>query len=128
MPAAGRWYSRRMGTAVGSFSRSGSGCSEADVTIAPIHHILPLTTVIRERLLPVKGTVLARLGQKVNSADVVAEATWAREHIFLDISRILNITPDAADKLIRCKAGDSLPAGAVVAKGGGILPRIIKAQ
>src|SRR5512140_1759943 len=97
------------------------------MTMALVHHILPLATIIRERVLPVKGTVLARVGQKVNSADVVAEATWAREHIFLDISRILNITPDAADRLIRCKAGDQLPAGAVVAKGRGILPKLVKA-
>jgi len=97
------------------------------VTVAPVHHILPLTTVVRERLLPVKGTVLARLGQKVNSADVVAEATWAREHIFLDVARTLNISPDAADRLIRCKAGDKLSAGAVVASGRGFMPKVIKA-
>ncbi len=97
------------------------------MTVAAVHHILPLTTVVRERLLPVKGTVLARVGQKVNSADVVAEASWAREHIFLDVARILNVSPDAADRLIRCKAGDKLPAGSVVARGAGFLPKIIKA-
>ena len=56
-----------------------------------------------------KGKVLARLNQKVSSTDIVAEATWAREHIFLDIARMLNVSADAADKLIRCKAGDKLP-------------------
>lgn len=97
------------------------------MAVVPVHHILPLTTIVRERLLPVKGTVLVRLGQKVSPADVVAEATWAREHNFLDVARILNLTADAADKLIRCKAGDKLPAGAVVAKGRGVLPKTIKA-
>ncbi len=97
------------------------------MTIAPVHHILPLATVIRERVLPVKGTVLARLGQKVSPADIVAEATWAREHIFLDIARTLNITPDAADRLIRCKAGDKVTAGAVVAMGRGLLPKTMRA-
>jgi hypothetical protein len=97
------------------------------VTAAPVHHILPLTTIIRERVLPVRGTVLVRPGQRVNPADVVAEATWAREHIFLDVARILNISPDAADRLIRCKSGDKLPAGALVAKGGGLLPKTIRA-
>ncbi len=97
------------------------------MTIAPVHHILPLATVIRERVLPVKGTVLARLGQKVSPADIVAEATWAREHIFLDIARTLNITPDAADRLIRCKAGDKVAAGAVVAMGRGLLPKTVRA-
>jgi hypothetical protein len=91
-----------------------------------VHHILPLTTIVRERVLPIKGAVLARLGQRVGPADIVAEATWAREHIFLDVARILNISADAADRLIRCRAGDELLAGAVVARSRGLVPKIIK--
>ncbi len=94
---------------------------------APVHHIVPLATVVRERLLPIKGTVLARMGQKVSSADVVAEAVWSREHIFLDVARTLNISADAADRLIRCKAGDRLAAGAVIAQGRGLVPKTISA-
>lgn len=93
---------------------------------APVHHILPLTTIVRERSLPVKGKVLARLNQKVSSTDVVAEATWSREHIFLDVSRTLNLSPDAADKLIRCKVNDRLAAGAVIATGRGMMPKVVK--
>ncbi len=96
------------------------------MTLAAVHHILPLTTVVRERLLPVKGTVLARLSQKVSPADVVAEATWAREHIFLDVARTLNLSADAADRLIRCRAGDKLAGGAVIAVGRGLLPKAVK--
>ena len=94
---------------------------------APIRHILPLATIIRERLLPVKGTVLARVGQKVSPADIVAEAVWARDHYFLDVARTFNLSPEEADKLIRCKAGDRLPAGAVVASGRGLLRKTVKA-
>ncbi len=97
------------------------------MTLAPVHHILPLTTIVRERMLPVKGKVLARLNQKVSPTDVVAEASWAKEHIFLDISRTLNLSPDAADRLIRCKVGDKLAAGAVVAASRGLSPKIVKA-
>src|SRR5512143_3845710 len=108
-------------------SRNGKRRSERDVTIAPVHHILPLTTIIRERRLPIKGKVLARVGQKVSSADVVAEAVWAREHSFIDVARLLGLSSDAADQLIRCKAGDMLPAGAVIAKGRGLMPKTVRA-
>ncbi len=97
------------------------------MTIAPVHHILPLTTVVRERTLPIKGTVVARMGQKVSSADIVAEAVWSREHYFLDVARILGLSPDEADRLIRCKAGDQLPADAIVAKGRGLDPKTVRA-
>ncbi|MGE5071786.1 MAG: hypothetical protein ACM3MF_00015 [Anaerolineae bacterium] len=97
------------------------------MTFAPVHHILPLATIVRERMLPIKGTVLARIGQKVNPADIVAEAVWAREHFFLDVSRTLNLPPDEADKLIRCKPGDQLAAGAIIASGRGFLPKQVKA-
>src|SRR5512142_66509 len=127
MAAGARWLSRRMANCGAKRSRNGTPNWERDVTIAPVHHILPLTTVIRERLLPIKGTVLVRVGQKVSSADVVAEAVWAREHYFLDVARTLNVPADAADQLIRCKAGDQLLAGAVIAKGRGVMPKTVKA-
>jgi len=95
--------------------------------LAPVHHILPLTTIQRERVLPTNGKVNARLNQKVSPADVVAEASWAREHVLLDVAGVLNLSPDAADKLIRCKVGDRIAAGAVIATKPGILPKIIKA-
>lgn len=96
------------------------------MTLAPVHHILPLTTIVRERVLPVKGKVLARLSQKVVSGDIVAEATWSREHIFLDVARTLNISADAADKLIHCQAGDKILAGAAIAVGRGFLPKTVR--
>ena len=91
------------------------------MTLAPVHHILPLTTIVRERVLPVKGKVLVHLSQKVVPSDIVAEATWAREHIFLDVARTLNISADAADKLTHCQTGDKILAGETIAAGRGVL-------
>ena len=94
---------------------------------APVHHIVGLTSIVRERLLPVSGTVLARLNQKVSSTDVIAETNWAREHILLDVARTLHITPSAADRLIKCKVDDHIAASAEVAVGAGLFPRSARA-
>ncbi len=93
--------------------------------LAPVHHILALTTILRERVLPIDGKVNARLNQKVSPSDVVAEASWAREHIFLDVGRTLNLSPNEADKLIRCKVGDRVAAGAVIATGQGLMRKTV---
>ncbi len=95
--------------------------------LAPVTHILPLTTILRERVLPLSGTVNVRLNQRVNASDVVASARWAREHVVLDVARKLGLSTAAADRLIRCKEGDELVPGALVASAGGIFPREVRA-
>ncbi len=95
--------------------------------LAPITHVLPLTTIVRERLLPVAGKVNAHMNQRVNPTDVIAEATFAREHVLLDVARTFGITANAADKLIKVQQGDRLIQGALVAESGGIISRSIKA-
>jgi hypothetical protein len=94
---------------------------------APVHHILPLTTIVRERVLPVDGTVMARLNQKVGPSDIIAETKWAREHILLDVARSLGAASSAADKLIKCQVGERVAAGQEVAVGTGLFPRSIRA-
>ncbi len=95
--------------------------------LAPVTHILALTTIQRERLLPVPGVVNVRLNQRVAANDVVAEARWAREHALLDVARRLGVSAAAADRLIRCKEGDELAANALIASGRGLFPREARA-
>ncbi len=95
--------------------------------LAPVNHILPLTTIERERVLPVAGTVTVKLNQKVSSTDVIAEAIWSREHVLVDVARTLGISPNAADRLMRVKVDDKLSEGAEIAIGKGIMPRTIRA-
>jgi hypothetical protein len=94
---------------------------------APVHHIVGLTSIVRERLLPISGTVLVRLNQKVNPNDVIAEANWSREHILLDVARALRVNSNTADRLIKCKMGDRLAASAEIAVGKGLFPHSVVA-
>jgi hypothetical protein len=93
---------------------------------APVHHIVGLTSIVRERLLPVAGTVHARLNQKVSPVDVIAETSWSRDHVLLDVAGKLGLHPTAADKLIRCKIGDQLAANAEIATKRGLFSRSVR--
>ena len=95
--------------------------------LAPVLHVLPLATIVRERTLPVAGKVNAHVNQRVNPTDVIAEANFAREHVLLDVARKFGVSAAAADKMIRVKEGDRLMQGALVAEGRGLIPRSIKA-
>lgn len=94
---------------------------------APVNHILPLTTIERERVLPVAGNVIAKLNQNVSSTDLIAEATWSREHLIIDVSRALGISPNAADRLVRVKVNEKVAEGTEIATGKGFGTRAIRA-
>ena len=93
---------------------------------APVNHIIGLTSIVRERLLPVSGNVLVRQNQKVGPVDVIAEANWAREHILLDVAGILRVSPSIADRLVKCKVNDHLAASTEIAVGKGMFPRTVR--
>jgi hypothetical protein len=94
--------------------------------LAPVHHVIGLTTIVRERVLPISGNVIARLQQKVSPNDIVAEANWAREHTLLDVARLLNVSPALADRLIKCNVNDELQATAEIAVGKGLFPKSVR--
>src|SRR5512133_1315539 len=96
--------------------------------LAPVLHILPLATIVRERTLPVAGKVNVHVNQRVNPTDVIAEANYAREHVLLDVSRTFGVSANAADKMIKVNQGDRVMQGALVADSGGFFPRSIKAS
>ena len=95
--------------------------------LAPVYHVLPLTTIERERTLPVAGEVVAKLNQKVGPTDAIARATWAREHVLIDVARTLSISPIKADRLLRVKEGDKVAENAEIAISKGIIPHTIRA-
>ncbi len=95
--------------------------------VAPVRHILPLTTVRRERLLPVPGRVIVRKGQKVAATDTVAEARLSPEHLLLDVRRGLKLSDIKADQAIQCKSGMKVAEGDVLAGPVGLTRRVIRA-
>ncbi|GAB4481828.1 MAG: hypothetical protein OHK0031_04020 [Anaerolineales bacterium] len=85
--------------------------------------ILPLTTIVRTRALPVEGRVLVRPGQKVTPADVIAEALVNQKHSILDVAAELGIPPAHADAALKVKRGQKISKGEVLGESSGIFGR-----
>ena len=95
--------------------------------LAPITHILPLTTIQRERILPVPGKIIVRKGQKVAASDTLAEADLNPEHLLLDLGRGLGIADDSVDETVQCRVGDLLAEGDIIAGPVGLARRVVRA-
>jgi len=94
--------------------------------LTSVTHILPLTTVVRERLLPAPGRVVVRVGQKVTATEVIAETSLPREHILINVAQAFGISPEKASTLIQCHKGDKLTKGAAIAESGGLIARSVR--
>lgn len=85
--------------------------------------ILPLTTIVRTRALPVESRVLVRPGQKVTPTDVIAEATTNQKHSILDVAAELGIPAARADAALKVKRGQKISKGDVLGESSGIFGR-----
>ncbi len=94
--------------------------------LARVIHLLPLTTITRQRILPVNGRVLVRSGQKVSATDVIADSRLSRDHLLLDISRGLGMPVGKVEKLIIRKEGDELLSGDIIAGPVGLFQRTVR--
>jgi len=94
--------------------------------LAPIIHILPITRIRRERVLPIPGRVLVRQGQEVSPRDIIVEANLNPEHLVLDVGRILKVPSDIADQHLQCREGDSISKGDIIAGPVGVARRILR--
>jgi hypothetical protein len=95
--------------------------------IPPVTHVIPLTTIRRERVLPVPGAVTVRVNEKVQASHVVAEAETVPRHYFLDVARGLGIAEHNVGRYIVHREGDRVDAGDVIAGPVGIARRTIRA-
>ncbi len=96
--------------------------------LAPVSHNLALTTIVRKRLLPVHGEVIAKLNQHILATDVVAVAEYSHKHHLIDVAQILGISASTAEKMVGVRVGEKLAAGTVVAEGTGLVPKVIKVE
>jgi hypothetical protein len=95
--------------------------------LAPVTHILPLTKVRRQRLLPVAGRVTARVGQKVNATDMIAEAKLENRHVLIDVREVLRLSrSQSVDLVMERTAGEELEAGDVIAQTGGLFRKVVR--
>jgi len=94
--------------------------------LAPLIHILPLTTIMRTRLMPVDGKIVAGVGQKVNPTDTVAEAIVGRKHLVIDVAQKLDVPQRDVGKLIKVKKGQQVSKGDLLAESQGLFGREVE--
>jgi len=95
--------------------------------LAQVTHILPVTLIRRERVLPVRGKVVVRKGQSVAATDTVAEADLSTRHLLLDLVRGLGMPAEKADQQIKVQAGAPVSEGDVIAGPVGFPRRTVRA-
>lgn len=90
-------------------------------------HVSLLVVIRRPRLLPTRGTISARVNQKVSPADVIGRATLAPVHYLFDIAHGLGLAPARADKFLRREAGEKVSGGDILAGPVGWMRRVVRA-
>jgi hypothetical protein len=95
--------------------------------LPPVSHVLPLTIVRRDRTLPISGTVTARLNERVQAVDVIAEAETAPRHVYLDLARGLGVPPKEAPRYLVREKGDRVEMGDTIAGPVGVARRTVRA-
>jgi len=77
--------------------------------------IEPLAAIARERLLPVEGKVLARVGDQVGPEDVIASAQTPGALRALDVAGRLGLEPDELPAVLRKAEGSAVEEGELLA-------------
>jgi hypothetical protein len=95
--------------------------------VPPVLHVLPLTTIRRQRSLPVPGRITVELNQRVRPRDIVAEAEIAPHHQFIDVSRILGVDPREVSRYLTRERDELVEKGEVIAGPVGIARRTVRA-
>ena len=82
--------------------------------------ILSRTKLINRRLLPMKGSVHYKIGDLVNSDDVVASTNIPGNVQMLNVANQLNIEPENVPECMLVKLDEEITKGQVIAQSKGI--------
>jgi hypothetical protein len=92
--------------------------SEAGVYYPPETRVLPLTTIRRERLLPMPGKVLVNPGDRVQPSQSVAQAEVSGEVSVVNVAHLLRVPAAKAYKYVKVKEGADVTMNTVIAAKG----------
>jgi len=95
--------------------------------IPPVAHVIPLTSIRRERILPIPGTITVHLNERVQPHDVVAEAEIAPQHKFIDVAQVLGLPAREVSRYLVRDRGDRVLKGELIAGPAGFTRKTIKA-
>ncbi len=87
----------------------------------PESRVTSLTLIKRERLLPVQGEVLVRVGDKVEPSDIVAQAALPKDFYVVEAARVLSVEDEELSDYMLKEVGDFLRADEIIAAKGGVL-------
>lgn len=96
--------------------------------LSPVTHVLPLTMIVRPRLLPVEGEVLVRAGQKVRASDVIATAVPAPKHQMINVGNRWGLNDEEARRYIERTVGERVEKGDIIATKEGFGRRILRSS
>lgn len=95
--------------------------------LLPVKHVLSLTTIRRERIMPVPGVVTVRVNEKVQANHVIAEGVTTPNHYYLDLARGLGVPENRVSQYMVLQQGDRAEVGDVIAGPVGISRRTVRA-
>lgn len=88
--------------------------------------VTPLTAVRRERILPVPGDVLVRIGDRVEPTQVVAHADLPGDFRIVPVARPLGVSTSQVKRYMRISLGDEVRRGQVIARRGRLFAHTVK--
>jgi hypothetical protein len=95
-------------------------------TFHSARHVIEDIVLRRERVLPITGRILVRVGQRVNPDDQVAEAQLEPEFIQINVIRGLGLLTSELEQYLQVEAGSRVYSGDLLAGPVGLMRRVVR--